>query len=173
MADPLVPTTDGDITPPPVGTDFQPAAPLKDTGVEFSSETGGSTGGARQSLRDGAQKLTSQAGDKARSFVEDNKAKAGGALTQLSEMLTDAAGTVDEKLGAQYGGYARSAAQSVAGLADSLNAKSADDLVEDVRELVRKSPAVAIGTAAALGFVIARIVGAGFDQRGSGQSETN
>ena len=54
-------------------------------------------------------------------------------------MLTDAAGQVDEKLGSQYGGYARSAADSVSGFADQVKAKDIDELFDDARELVRKS----------------------------------
>ena len=45
---------------------------------------------------------------------------------------------------------------------------SVDEIVEGVREFVRKSPAVAIGAAAALGFVVARLFTAGLDQRGEG-----
>ena len=43
--------------------------------------------------------------------------------------------------------------------------KSVDDLLDSARELVRKSPGVAIGAAAAVGFVVARLLTAGLDQR--------
>ncbi|VVT07544.1 conserved hypothetical protein [Sphingomonas sp. EC-HK361] len=136
------------------------------TDIDATAEdAAGKFDNARQALKDNTQKFTAQAGDKARLFAEDGKTRAGGALDQLAEMLTEAAGKVDDKLGEQYGGYARSAAQGVAGFSDNLKAKSVDDLIGDMREMVRKSPAVAIGTAAALGFVLARVIGAGFDQR--------
>lgn len=144
---------------------------LKTTDIEVTTPEEASLGEAsnfdtaKQTLKDNTQKFTAQAGDKARLLAEDGKARAGGALDQLAEMLHDAAGKVDEKLGEQYGGYARNAAQGVAGFSDNLKTKSVDDLMEDARELVRKSPAIAIGTAAAFGFVLARLVGAGFDQR--------
>lgn len=161
------PLTDGDITPPPANADFQPAAPLKDAGVEFAAEgdAPGGIAGAKQTVLEKTSDARSQATDKARLYAEDGKAKATSALVQLSQMLTDAAGQVDEKLGEQYGQYARAAADRVSGYSTALDGKSVDELVEDARELVKKSPAVAIGAAAAIGFVIARVLTAGVDQR--------
>src|SRR3546814_19644781 len=77
--------------------------------------------------------------------------------------MTNAEGSVDEKLGAQYGDYARSAAQSLSGFSQSLDAKAIDQLLDEARDFVRKSPAIAIGTAAAVGFVLARLVKSGFE----------
>ncbi len=118
---------------------------------------------AKQAIKDGANKYTAQATDKVRTFAEDGKARASGALEQVAQLLTDAAGQVDEKLGSQYGGYARSAADSVSGFADQVKAKDIDELFDDARALVRKSPAIAVGAAAAIGFVVARLVQSGVD----------
>ena len=158
----------GDITPPPANADFTPAEPLKDAGVEFTPEGSSSSstaGGLKQTLLDKTSDARGQAADKARLYAEDGKAKATNALGELSQMLTDAAGQVDEKLGAQYGQYARAAADRVQGFSSALDSKSVDDLVADARVLVQKSPAVAIGAAAAIGFVIARVLTSGLDQR--------
>lgn len=162
----LKPMTDQDIETPPATTDFQPAEPLKDAGVEFQSAEAGDTAGAagaRQAIRDNAGKIGQQATDRIRTLADDGKARAGTALDQLSQMLTDAAGQVDEKLGAQYGQYARSAAGQVQGFADTVKNKDVDALLEDARSFVRASPAVAIGAAAALGFVVARLLQSGLD----------
>ncbi|MES2095738.1 MAG: hypothetical protein V4459_03190 [Pseudomonadota bacterium] len=121
------------------------------------------TGNATQALKDNVIKFASDAGEKAKGYAEDGKSRAGGALDELAKMLTDAAGTVDEKVGEQYGQYARSAADAVASFSESLKAKQVDDMIDDAREFVKKSPAVAIGTAAAIGFVLARLVKAGLD----------
>lgn len=120
---------------------------------------------AGQAVAKGATSVQQQAVDKARLFAEDGKARAGDALDQFARLLIDAAGQVDEKLGAQYGEYARSAATSVKGFADTVRDKDVDELAEDVRGYIRKSPAAAIGVTAALGFAVARMVHAGFDQR--------
>ena len=164
----LHPMTDGDIVPPPATTNFEPAAPLKTAGVDFDPAPGDDLAGnrtvdAKQAIRDGAGKVTQQATDRLRSLADDGKARAGSALDQLSQLLTDAAGQVDDKLGAQYGQYARTAAGQVSGFADTIKNRNVDDLLEDARGLVKASPAVAVGIAAALGFVVARLVQSGAD----------
>jgi ElaB/YqjD/DUF883 family membrane-anchored ribosome-binding protein len=121
------------------------------------------TATASRTLKDGAAKLTKDATGKARAYAEDGKARVGGVLDELSKMMGDAAGTVDEKVGAQYGGYARSAADAVSGFSESLKSKNVDDIVADARDFVKKSPAIAIGTAAALGFVLMRLIKSGLD----------
>lgn len=119
---------------------------------------------AASSARGEAASLKSQAGDKLRSFAVDGKERASGALGELSSMLEDAASQIDERLGSQFGGYARQAAGAVSGFADTLRDKDVDDLLDDARGFVRRSPAVAIGAAAAVGFVLARVVKSGFDE---------
>ncbi|MEG8024165.1 hypothetical protein QP162_06410 [Sphingomonas aurantiaca] len=137
--------------------------------VESEADTlSGKTTDAKQAIKDGASKYSAQAADKARTFAEDGKARASGALEQIAQLLTDAAGQVDEKLGSQYGGYARNAADSVSGFADQVKAKDIDELFDDARELVRKSPAIAVGAAAAIGFVVARLVQSGVDANPKG-----
>src|SRR3569623_95718 len=121
------------------------------------------TGAASQSFKDGAAKLTKDATGKARAYAEDGKARGGGVLDELSKMMGDAAGTVDEMVGAQYGQYARSAADAVSGFSESLKSKNVDDILADARDFVKKSPAIAIGTAAALGFVLMRLIKSGLD----------
>ena len=166
----------GSSTTPPPGTGFQPAAPLAAAGASFTSAAsddasmggtdapgGSAKASTSEQIRSGAQKLVEQAGDHARKFAEDGKSRAGDALDELSRMIHDAAEQVDAKLGDQYGQYARQAADQVSRLSDGIKAKQVDDLVEDARVLVGKSPAIAIGVAAALGFVVARAIRAGVD----------
>lgn len=169
--DTATPMNGSDITPPPATTEFQPAEPLKDAGVDFMPEggetkpAGGALDQAKQSVRDNMTGFGQQAGDKAREFAETGKEKVGGLLDQLAQMLTDAAGQVDEKLGEQYGVHARNAATSVQGLAQTVRDKNVGEFADDVRGYVGKSPAVALGVAAALGFGLARLVHSGLDQR--------
>lgn len=139
----------------PAGASFQAEADARDKAAMFA--------GTRQALKEEAGKLTAQGVDKAKAYAVEGKDKAGGALEEFAKLLTDAAGTVDDKLGAQYGDYARSAANSLAGFGDTLRNKNVDELLTDAKDLVKKSPAVAIGTAAAVGFVLARLVKSGLD----------
>ncbi len=164
MADSSVNDTVNDLktTANEVGTEVSKTIDNK-MGDNGTSDLSGKTADAKQAIKESASKYSAQAADKARTFAEDGKARASGALEQIAQLLNDAAGQVDDKLGSRYGGYARSAADSVSGFADQVKAKDIDELVDDARELVRKSPAIAVGAAAAIGFVIARLVQSGVD----------
>ena len=94
---------------------------------------------------------------KGRELATEGKVKAGEGLRSLSKLVNENAHQVDEKLGAKYGDYARSASQSLDGYAKQLDEKSVDDLVEDGREFVRRSPGKAIGIAAVVGFMLSRL----------------
>jgi hypothetical protein len=112
-----------------------------------------------------ADQIKTQAGKVARNAAGVAKDKTGSAMQGLAKLITDTASTVDSKLGPQYGDYARSAAEAVAGAADTLDAADIDQLIEEARTFVRKSPAVAIGAAAIAGFVLMRLA------KGSGNDE--
>lgn len=101
--------------------------------------------------------LKDQAARTAKSAAVVAKDKTGSAMQSLAKLISDTAGTVDAKLGPQYGDYARQAAESVAGAANSLDSKDVDQLMDEARDFVRKSPAVAIGAAAVVGFVLMRL----------------
>ncbi|CAH0351057.1 hypothetical protein [Sphingobium sp. CECT 9361] len=103
------------------------------------------------------EQLKDQATKTARNAADAAKEKTGSAMQNLSKLISDTASTVDAKLGPQYGDYARYAAEAVAGAAKSLDEKDVDQLVGDARDFVRKSPAVAIGAAAVVGFVLMRL----------------
>jgi ElaB/YqjD/DUF883 family membrane-anchored ribosome-binding protein len=94
---------------------------------------------------------------KGRELATEGKVKAGEGLRSLSKLVNDNAYQVDERLGAKYGDYARSASKSLDGYASRLDEKSVDDLVEDGREFVRKSPGKALGIAAVVGFMLSRL----------------
>jgi ElaB/YqjD/DUF883 family membrane-anchored ribosome-binding protein len=169
--DDLKPLTDADIAP---------AAPAATATTDFDVDPVNNPAGAadtgdakpkldaKQAIRDGASKAAGQATEKLRAYADDGKERAGTALDQLSQLLTDAATQVDGKLGEQYGQYARSAADQVQGFADTVRNKDVDDLIEDARGFVKASPGVAIGIAATLGFVVARLVQSGVEARDQG-----
>jgi len=101
--------------------------------------------------------LKEQATKTAMSAAGVAKDRTGSAMQSLAKLITETAGTVDAKLGPQYGDYARQAAETVAGAADKLDSKDVDQLMAEARDFVRKSPAVAIGAAAVVGFVLMRL----------------
>ena len=141
------------------------------TGAQKRGEAGSGTRG--QGAADGSEQdqgtdvkgvffdrideLRGQAGDRARELAQTGKDRATTALDSLVQTVEDAASEIDEKLGSQYGDYARRAAEHIGGFTDSFRDKDIDALFNDARDFVKKSPAVAIGAAAALGFVVARL----------------
>lgn len=98
-----------------------------------------------------------QAKGKAGELAVEGKAKASEALASLGKVVSDNAATIDDKFGTQYGDYARKASQGLQDASTKLDAKSVDELGEDAREMVRKSPGFAVGLAAVAGFMLARL----------------
>jgi len=101
---------------------------------------------------------TAQAKEKATGYANEGKTRASEAISGLGKLVSDNAGLIDDKVGAKYGDYARSAAQSLQDVSARLDEKSLDDLAEDAKEFVRQSPGLAIGMAAVGGFLIARLL---------------
>lgn len=116
---------------------------------------------AKERIKSEAGQLKDQASGKAREYATQGKDKAAGTLKDVSAAMDDAAKSVDQRLGENYGEYARWAAGAVSGFADKLDGKEVDDLLHDAEQFVRKSPVMAIGVAAVAGFAIARLVKSG------------
>lgn len=131
-----------------------------------SSGSGFNTDKIVGQVRDQIGTLRDQAADKARSFADDGKNRATGMLDDLGAVIDEAARSVDERLGSDYGEYAHRAAKAVESLSQNLRDKSIEDLLDDTRSIVRKSPGVAIGTAAVLGFALIRLVKTGLEDAG-------
>lgn len=148
------------------GSGFVAASTTDDTG---GTSTGSGVQGIKAQLKDGASGLQAQAGDKVRAFAETGKGRATSALDDLTNMVNDAASQIDERLGAEYGEYARRAADAVAGFADTVRNKEVDELFEDGKNLVRKSPGVALGIAAVVGFTLVRVIKAGLEAPAQGR----
>jgi ElaB/YqjD/DUF883 family membrane-anchored ribosome-binding protein len=108
-------------------------------------------------FRDGREQLSSQAGERARGFVTQGLERTSEALANVSKMIGDTAGGIDERLGEEYGEYARRAAGSIENVANQIASKDPDELIEDTRNFVRNSPGMALAGAAVVGFVVARL----------------
>jgi ElaB/YqjD/DUF883 family membrane-anchored ribosome-binding protein len=130
----------------------------------------GAGGGVVEQLRGQATALRDQAGGRVREFAEGGKTRASDALDELSRVVGDTAGTIDEKLGGEYGEYARKAADAVSGFADTLRRKHVDELYDNVRDAVRKSPGIAIGVAAIVGFTLVRLIKSGMPEETEGEA---
>ena len=129
-----------------------------------------SDGALASRLRSGGEKLSAQAGDKARGLVSQGLERSAEALANVGKLVGDTAVGLEERLGPEYGDYARRAAAAIENTANSIAAKDADELIEDTREFVRRSPGVAIAGAAIVGFALARLIKSGLD---SGRDDDN
>ena len=134
-------------------------------------ERGGN--GVVDQLKSRASDLRGQAGGRVREFAEGGKNRATDALDELSKVVADTADSIDQRLGGDYGEYARKASDAVAGFADTLRQKDVDEVYDNVRDAVRKSPGVAVGIAAVVGFTLVRLVKAGLEdgRDGNGKSK--
>ena len=112
-------------------------------------------------LRSGREQLAGQAGDKARGLVTQGLERTSDALANVSKMVGDTADGIEERLGPEYGDYARRAAGAIENVANSIASKDPDELIEDTRNFVRNSPGIALAGAAVVGFVVARLVKSG------------
>jgi ElaB/YqjD/DUF883 family membrane-anchored ribosome-binding protein len=142
---------------------------LAATGGADAGTGGGAAGGGGNvgdQLKGQIYNLRDQAGGKVRTFAEDGKTRATDMLEELSRVVADTADSIDERLGNNYGEYARKAADGVSSFAENLRGKDVDELYDNVRSAVRKSPGVAIGIAAVVGFTLVRLVKAGMPEGG-------
>lgn len=136
-------------------------------GSDSSSSSG--SGGIRGMVSNVSTKARDEATNRARGFVGDGLKSGSTTLGNISTLIGDTVEQIEEKLGPQYAGYARTASQSIDRYAQTLANKDPDELVDDARELVRKSPGVALAGAAILGFGLVRLLKAGMpESRSSG-----
>jgi hypothetical protein len=140
-------------------------AALEPTGSSEAGGTASSSGGAgvSEQLKSQVYALRDQGLEQARGFADSGKTRASDLLEELSRVVADTADSIDERLGNNYGEYARKASDGVSSLAESLRRQDVDDLYGNVRSAVRKSPGVAVGIAAVLGFTLARLAKAGLE----------
>ncbi len=159
----VVPKTPGEVSTPPSRREeaksrFNAALEEARAGAALlGAEARERASGYGLQARERSDDWTREAKTKAAELAQEGKAKASEALSGLGKLVGENAGTIDERLGPQYGDYARSASQSLQDTAAKLEQKSVEQLGEDAREFVRKSPAAAVGLAALAGFLLARL----------------
>lgn len=163
----------------PEGTDrIIPGASASSANEEeliVSRDSSGSTASSQSSrdrvvgkVREGRDKLAGTAAEKTRGLVGQGLERGSEALANVSKLVGGTAEGLEERLGAEYGDYARKAATAIEDVANKLASKNPDELIDDTRDFVRKSPGVALAGAAIVGFALARLVKTGLDNGRSG-----
>lgn len=148
-----MPTTDL-----PEGTDL--IIDDRSAGADLAASRGASV---RESLKTSTDKLKGVASDRAYGFLGQGIERSSGALANISALVGDTAANLDERLGQEYGDYARTAAGAIERAAASLGSKEPEELFDDARSFVRKSPGIALAGAAILGFALVRVVKSGLE----------
>jgi ElaB/YqjD/DUF883 family membrane-anchored ribosome-binding protein len=153
-------TTGGDnaTRPPAAG---EPGA-AEDRGSAAS--TGGASGFINKAKEE-AGTIRDKATDAARGYAETGRNQTADLLSQVAELVQNAAGSIEGQVGERYGGYIRKAADNLTSASETLRGKDIDELVDDARGYIKASPAIAIGAAAAAGFLLARVIRAGQPER--------
>jgi len=134
---------------------------IEDTAVADENSTSSSGEGLANRLRGSREKLAGKVGDKARGLVTQSLERTSEALANVSKMVGDTADGIEERLGPDYGNYARRAAGAIENVANTIAQKDPDELIDDTRNFVRNSPGIALAGAAVVGFVVARLVKSG------------
>ena len=135
-------------------------ADAAERGASYRAKAAGSTTDWVHELKT----MSGEARKRAEGAASQSKTRASDGLSSLGKALSETASVIDERLGAKYGDYARSAARSIQESAARLDSKEVAEIGDDVRDFVRKSPGTAIGIAAVTGFFIARLLGVGSDK---------
>lgn len=154
----------------PVTGSGSPRGGLADSG-STNSGGGGSDRGIAERFRSGREQFSAQAGDKARGLVGQGLGRTAEALANVSKMVGDTAAGIEERLGPEYGDYARRAAGSIENVANSIAGKDPDELIDDTRNFVRNSPGIALAGAAVVGFVVARLIKTGLGSNADSEDD--
>ena len=120
--------------------------------------------GLADRIRRGTENISNQAGEKARGLVGQGLERSAEALGNVAKLVGDTAPGIEERLGPDYGDFARRAASAIENAASTIAEKDPDELIEDTREFVRNSPGIALAGAAVVGFVLARLLKTGLSK---------
>src|SRR3954447_19309623 len=85
-----------------------------------SGRSGSGSSALMDKVRTGGDKISEQAADKARGFVGQGMERSAEALANVSKLVGDTAAGLDDRLGEEYGDYARRAAQALETTANRL-----------------------------------------------------
>jgi ElaB/YqjD/DUF883 family membrane-anchored ribosome-binding protein len=149
-----------------IDTDASPSGDVTETEIVSEQETPAPRSGKLiDRLRSGGEDFSTQAGERARGLVSQGLERSAETLSNVSKLVGDTADGLDERLGPEFGEYARKAASAIENTANSIASKDADELIEDTRNFVRNSPGIAIAGAAIVGFAVARLLKSGLSSR--------
>jgi hypothetical protein len=161
-------TSDGSSTGAAGGSSTGAAGGSTADTAETESDTGGksTSGGIKGIVSNVSTKAKDEAANRARGFVGEGLKSGSATLGNIAGIIEETVEQIAERLGPQYADYAKTASSTINRYASTLENKDPDELVDDVRDLIRKSPGVAVTGAAIIGFGLVRLLKAGIPEEG-------
>lgn len=93
-----------------------------------------------------------------RKYLDQGKGIAAEVILDFADALKSASGELKEKDRATSAEYMRAVSGTMRDFSSSLKSQSPDDLVKQVRTVVRRQPALLLGGAALVGFAVTRFL---------------
>lgn len=132
-----------------------------DSAAQRAHEVGAKASERYSGLREDAGHYANVAQEKLRDTATTGKDKTADALHSVADATRNAAGKITDPKMQPIADYANKAAESLDRWSDTLKTRNFDELSEDLRTSVRANPMVAVGVAAAAGFLLARLFTSG------------
>lgn len=104
---------------------------------------------------EGIKENTKQQG---KEYLDQGKGAASEVLLDFADALESAAGELKEKNRGTSAEYMRAASGTMRDFSTSLNAQSSEELLYQVKRVVRRQPALLLGGAALVGFALTRFL---------------
>jgi len=118
-------------------------------------------------LTESTRELASQAGDKMKAAVADQKMAGADYVGDFADMVRRASYEFDGQI-PQAGQYIRKAADQIGSVSEALRTRDVSELVGEVQDFARKQPAAFFGAAVLAGFAAVRF----FKSAPAGQTNT-
>ncbi|GGM01899.1 hypothetical protein ACFQDN_16580 [Pseudomonas asuensis] len=109
-----------------------------------------------EALKDKARNVADNAMVQGKGQIDRYSDKAANEIETVANSFKAAASELSDQDRAGLSGYVSDIAQSMAGLADTLRGKSADELIQEAGRLARENPALFLTSSIAIGFGLSR-----------------
>ncbi len=122
---------------------------------EFTRNNAAANNRSAKETVKGIKENTKQQG---KQYLDQSKGAASEVLLDFADALESAAGDLKEKDRATTANYVRAASDTMRDFSSSLNSQSSEDLLYQVKRVVRRQPALLLGAAALAGFAVTRFL---------------
>ena len=127
-------------------------------GTTGTTPTPGMSAGQSASGGSGVSGALENAKERARSRVDESKARVSGSLSAVASTLRDSGQQLRSREEGMAGGYVEQVAERIERAANYLERADVGELVDEVERFARRQPALFIGAAFAIGVLGARFL---------------